>query len=125
MILADTSVWIDHFRISDASLQKVLDQNQVVMHPWIVGELACGNLHDRMGTLRALRELPEIVVATSEEVLQFIERYEVTVKGIGYIDVNLLISAVFDSHEFWTNDLRLFRVAQSLGVPARMPSRRN
>ncbi len=125
MILADTSVWIDHFRSADPRLTEMLYQNLVTMHPWVVGELACGNLRDRKKTLSFLRELPSASVVSGDEVLELIERHKLMGKGIGLIDTQLIASAAIDSHELWTNDLRQLRIAQSLGIVAKTPLRRH
>lgn len=120
MILADTSVWIDHFRFSDPALILMLHQASVAMHPWIVGELACGNLKNRNTTLIDLQELPEAAIASQGEVLAFIEKHKLMGQGIGYMDVNLLVSAALDSLELWTNDRRLYRLARTVGVQAKL-----
>jgi predicted nucleic acid-binding protein len=90
------------------------------MHPWIVGELACGNLKNRNTTLIDLQELPEAAIASQGEVLAFIEKHKLMGQGIGYMDVNLLVSAALDSLELWTNDRRLYRLARTVGVQAKL-----
>ncbi len=115
MILVDTSVWIDHFRKGDARLVDLLERGVVVMHAFVVGELACGNLADRASTLELLQQLPTAVVAESDEVLGYIDRHKLHGKGIGYVDVHLLASAVLGGTALWTRDKRLCEVAGSLG----------
>ena len=93
MILVDTSVWIDHFRKGDSSLISLLESNQVLMHPFISGELALGNLQNRITILRMLRDLPTAKVADDGEVRLFIERHQLMGSGIGYVDAHLLAAA--------------------------------
>lgn len=116
MILVDTSVWIDHLRRGDAGLVELLERSAVVMHPFIVGELACGNLQDRESILELLQDLPAATVASPEEVLTFIERHGLHGRGIGYVDVHLLASvALMPDARLWTRDSRLRKNAESLG----------
>ena len=116
MILVDTSVWLDHLRLGDPQLVGLLEQSSVTMHPFVVGEIACGGLHDRMAVLELLQDLPAATVADSDEVLQFIERHLLHGKGIGYVDVHLLASvALTDGAKIWTRDKKLRLVAALLG----------
>ena len=116
MILVDTSVWVDHLRRSEPGLIELLERSAVVMHPFVVGEIACASLRDRSSILELLQDLPAAVVAESAEVLHFIERHALHGKGIGYVDVHLLASAVLTGGaRLWTRDLKLLRVAASLG----------
>lgn len=115
MILVDTSVWVDHLRIGDVRLAELLEDNAVVMHPFIVGEIACGSLADRALTLDLLQHLPMAAVAESAEVLGYIERHRLHGIGIGYVDVHLLASAALDGTKLWTRDKRLLAVARELG----------
>jgi predicted nucleic acid-binding protein len=95
MILVDTSIWVDHFRSKgDPHLIVLLEQNTVWVHPWIVGEIACGNLAHRATVLRDLQKLPQISVARDSEVLFLIERHRLMGRGIGYIDAHLLTAAL-------------------------------
>lgn len=116
MILVDTSVWIDHFRSTNSHLAELLESNLVSVHPWIVGELACGNLADRANVLSLLKTMPQTSVASEDEVLFFIERHLLAGKGIGYIDAHLLAAATLGSARFWTRDKRLLAVAEGLGL---------
>ena len=117
MILVDTSVWVDHLRSADAELADALERGAVVMHPFVVGELACGNLNDRAAILELLRDLPPALTADSDEVLGFIERHRLHGKGIGYVDAHLLASiALTDDSKLWTGDKRLRAVAQGLAM---------
>ena len=117
MILIDTPVWINHWRSGVPQLLDLLDGEQVLMHPMVVGELACGNLRDRIQVLESLSDLPEVTVAFAEEVLVFIERHQLMGRGIGYVDVNLLAStALHRSARLWTVDGRLRDAAVELGL---------
>lgn len=116
MILADTSVWIDHLRGGDEKLASLLHDGLVLIHPFVVGELACGNLRDRESVLGLLQALPRATVATDTEVLFFIERHALMGRGIGYIDAHLLASASLSrTARLWTRDTRLGRVAAEMG----------
>jgi len=120
LILVDTSVWVDHLRRGDAQLVNLLERANVAMHPFVVGEIACGSLRDRSSILELLQDLPAAVVAESEEVLGFIERHVLHGNGIGYVDVHLLASvALTEGAKLWTRDKSLRRVAQALGCAFR------
>ncbi len=116
MILADTSVWIQHFRAGDKRLTEALDAGSVCVHPFVIGEIACGNLRNRAEVLDLLGRLPMVAVATDEEALAFLERRRLMGRGIGFIDVHLLASVVLDGSTVWTNDRRLAVVAAELSV---------
>ena len=116
MILVDTSVWVDHLRRGDAQLVDLLERARVVMHPFVVGEMACGSLSNRSSILELLQDLPAAAVADGEEVLGFIESHALHGKGIGYVDVHLLASvALTEGAKFWTRDKSLRTVATALG----------
>jgi predicted nucleic acid-binding protein len=120
LILVDTSVWVDHLRRSDAQLAALLERGAVLMHPFVVGEIACGSLADRSSILELLQDLPTAVVAESEEVLGFIERHGLHGKDIGYVDVHLLASvALTDGTRLWTRDRRLRAATDALGFAHR------
>jgi len=115
MILVDTSVWIDHLRAGDEHLIDLLDSSQVLAHPFIIGELACGNLRNRDEVLRLLSDLPQAPLASHEEVLYFIESKKLMGLGVGYIDTHLLAStALADTALIWTRDQRLQKTARKL-----------
>ena len=115
MILVDTSVWVDHLRSGDAQLVDLLERASVIMHPFVVGEIACGSLRDRLSILELLQDLPAAAVADSAEVLGFIERHVLHGKGIGYVDVHLLASvALTEGAKLWTRDKSLRAVAVAL-----------
>ena len=121
MILADTSVWADHLHTADARLDELLVDGQVLMHPFILGEIALGFLHRRQTVLSALQQIPSMHVADPEEVLHLIERHTLPGAGIGYVDTHLLASTLTTPKcQLWTRDKRLARVATALNVAARM-----
>jgi predicted nucleic acid-binding protein len=116
VILADTSVWVDHLRASDKALAALLDAGMVLVHPFVIGELALGNLRQRDIVLSTLADLPHARVATDAEVLHFIARHALFGRGIGYIDAHLLAAAQLTAGtELWTHDKRLHSVAAQLG----------
>jgi predicted nucleic acid-binding protein len=118
MILVDTSVWIDHLRTGDQALADELQRSNVLMHPFVLGELACGNLTRKRGeVLRLLAELPAAPAVTDEEALGFIERHALMGRGIGYIDVHLLAAAALAGDaQLWTRDKRLAAIAIELDL---------
>jgi predicted nucleic acid-binding protein len=116
MILVDTSVWVEHFRHGKAGLEAPLSDGQVVCHPFVIGELACGNLKNRPRILSLLATLPMAHLAEHEEVMHFIERYRLMGKGLGYIDMHLLASAMLTNIPLWTLDKRLNGVSAVLGA---------
>ena len=117
MILVDTSIWIDHLRAGDADLVELLNDGRALIHPFVIGELACGNLKNRTQVLSLLRELPSAPIASDEEVLYFIENNALMGKGIGYIDAHLLAAtALVGDGRIWSRDKRLAILAGSLGL---------
>jgi len=119
MILADTSVWIDHLRAGDARLAARLRAGEILGHPHVVGELALGNLARRDEILRELRRLPPAVTASDDEILGFIDRHALYGQGIGYIDAQLLASVrLTPAARLWTRDRRLAAVAERMGMAA-------
>jgi predicted nucleic acid-binding protein len=115
MILVDTSVWVDHLRDGAPALAAALEQGSVLMHPFVLGELACGNLKNRGEVLRLLGDLPAAPLATDPEALDYIERCALMGRGIGYVDVHLLASAALaGAARLWTRDKRLAAVAADL-----------
>jgi predicted nucleic acid-binding protein len=116
MVLVDTSVWVSHLRHGNEELQKLLYEGEVVCHPFIVGELACGNLKNRHEILTYLQSLPMTILAEDEEVLKFIENNQLMGKGLGYIDAHLIASAVLTSAPLWTLDKTLDKFAEKLGI---------
>jgi predicted nucleic acid-binding protein len=118
VILVDTSVWVRHLREGDAGLATALERAEVWTHPWVVGELACGRLADRATVLGLLRALPAAPVASVDEALALIERRALMGRGIGWVDAQLLASALLAGIPIWTLDRRLAAVAGELGVAA-------
>lgn len=116
MILVDTSVWVDHLRSGNHRLSAELEAGRVCVHPFVIGELACGRLRNREEVLDLLGRLPAVPVATQPEALAFIERHALAGRGIGFIDVHLLAStALAVPAALWTRDRRLAEVARDLG----------
>lgn len=117
MILVDTSVWIDHLRAGDRALVHLLETGSVLAHPFVIGELALGNLRSRDVVLGALRDLPQAIVASDREVLQFIDHNALFGHGIGYVDAHLLAAArMMPETALWTRDRRLRAAAEGLGL---------
>ena len=116
MILVDTSVWVEHFRNGNIGLDTLLEEGQVVFHPFIVGELACGNIKNRSRILSLLGTLPIAHTAEHEEVVHVIEKYRLMGKGLGYMDVHLLASAMLTHIPLWTLDKKLNSVSTMLGT---------
>lgn len=120
MVLVDTSVWIHHFRRGDSRLQSLLEEGLVLSHPFVIGELACGNLKNRREILTDLLELPESEVSDFDEVLALVDSEGLYGKGIGWIDAHLLASARLSGSELWTLDRPLATAAKRLGIAARL-----
>ncbi len=120
MILVDTSVWVDHLRAGDKMLAGLLEAGRVLAHPFVIGELALGNLRQRELVLTTLQDLPRAGVATDHEVLRFISQHALFGLGIGYVDAHLLAAVrLTAAAALWTRDKRLRGVAERLGVAAR------
>ncbi len=123
MLLADTSVWIGHFRGQEPEFRPILAEGQVLMHPFVLGELACGNLRQRQNVLAYLSLLPSAVPAQQDEVLRLIEVWKLYGRGIGWMDAHLIASALLSRCVLWTLDDRLEIAARDTGVVTRGPSR--
>jgi predicted nucleic acid-binding protein len=122
MILADTTIWVSHFRAPNDKLRELLENEQIAMHPFIVAELALGSLKHRAIQLKALDDLPEVRVARLDEVRSMIEAHALYCRGIGLIDAHLIASCLIDPPTLlWTNDRRLSEIAEELGVGAVLP----
>lgn len=128
MILVDSSVWIDHFRNGDRALVRLLNTGQVLAHPFVIGELALGNLRLRDQVLGLLQDLPFASVATEGEVLAFIDRQALFANGalfgigIGYVDAHLLAAARLTPDTLiWTRDKRLQAAADRMSLAAKWP----
>ena len=116
MVLVDTSVWVAHLLEGNTGLEILLSDGDVICHPLIIGELACGNLKNRSEILSLLESLPMATQVEHDEVMQFIENYHLMEKGLGYIDMHLLASALLSKISLWTFDKKLNRVALKLGL---------
>ena len=123
MVLVDTSVWISHFRETHAGLVELLNNGEVVCHPFIIGEVACGNLKNRTSIILLLESLPAALVVEHEEILSFIETRNVMGKGLGYVDVHLLAAALLTGVPLWTLDKKLDKVAGELQCRYRQKTR--
>ena len=116
MVLVDTSIWIDHLRSGNAKLSALLNDGEVAIHPFIIGELACGNLKNRKEIISLLHTLPHIAKADDDEVLFFIEKHKLMGRGIGLIDIHLLASCKLGKARLLTKDKRLRDAAERLGL---------
>lgn len=125
MILADTSIWVDHLgRRFDPVLVTALEADRILMHPFIVGEIALGHLRNRQSLLAVLTKLPAAAVADDEEVLHLINSLDLFGRGLGYVDVHLLAAVrLTPGSALWTRDRRLHRVAESLALAAEIRSK--
>lgn len=115
MVLVDTSVWIEHLRHGCRGLEFLLDEGDVLCHPFIMGELACGRLSRRAEILALLRSLPQTAVAGQPEFLSFLDAHQLIGTGLGFVDVHLLASACLEQAHLWTLDRALRRTAERLG----------
>lgn len=119
MILVDTSIWVDHLRDNDGALQRLLHVGQVLGHPWVIGEIALGQLRQRHEVIALLNGLPTASVATTHEMLALIDRRELMGRGIGYVDLQLLAATQLTADAtLWTRDKRLAASAARLGLAA-------
>lgn len=117
MILADTSIWVDHLRGQSPQMQKLLSAGQIAMHPFIVAELALGSLRNRQQTLSDMEALLQVTVAQLAEVRHMIEAHSLYSRGIGLTDAHLIASCLLTpGTQLWTRDAAMEKVAQALGV---------
>lgn len=114
MVLVDTSVWVSHFRKAHAGLADLLNNGEVACHPFIIGELACGNMKNRTTILTLLEALPMAVAVEHHEAMTFIENHALMGKGLGYIDVHLLASCILTELPIWTLDKKRELLADTL-----------
>ncbi len=122
MILADTSVWIEHFRSGNQELQRRLSQGQIVIHPFVIAELALGSLKERSRTLGLLDLLPHVRVAQLNEIRTLIEARHLYALGIGLTDAHLIASVLINPPtRLWTKDKQLRKAAEALGIHVRVP----
>ena len=116
MILADTSVWVSHLQRRNAELAALLVDEQVLCHPFVVGELACGRLRNRREILALLHALPQAHMVEHDEALEFIEVHRLMGTGVGWVDLHLLAAAVLSRAKMWTFDQRLMKAARRVGA---------
>ena len=114
MILADTSIWVDHLRYGSDKLSALLEDGRVVCHPYVIGELACGNLRNRSEILSLLTTLPTTILADHAEALQLVSDRRLHGRGLGWIDVHLLASSLLTRCTLWTKDRALANAARAL-----------
>ena len=116
MVLVDTSVWIDHFKNANDQLIELLNAGQVFCHPFIIGELACGNIKNRKVIITSLQTLPQTIPIDHKEILIFIEKNQIMGKGLGYIDIALLASSLVTDIPLWTLDNKLNDLAKTFKI---------
>jgi predicted nucleic acid-binding protein len=122
VILADTSIWIDHFRHVDAELRRIIEDDQLLCHPIVIGELALGSIRDRSNVMVFLAAQRGAVVATHDEVMMMIDQHGIFSMGIGYTDAHLLASVLLDQRAaLWTRDKRLRAAAEKAGASLHIP----
>ena len=116
MVLVDTSIWISHFRENNSHLKKLLIDESVACHPFIIAELACGNIQRRKEIISLLQALPQTLVAEHDEILAFIEHKRLMGVGIGLVDVHLLASSLLTNMPLWTADRKLRTTASKFNI---------
>jgi predicted nucleic acid-binding protein len=116
MVLIDTSVWIDHFNRSDSRLLHLLNDYEVVTHPYILGELVCGNFRNRTEIFELLSNLPSVTTISMEEYFVFIEKNKLYGLGLGFVDIHLLASTLIAQCSLYTKDKALLSIADSFGI---------
>ena len=116
MVLVDTSIWVSHLRGGDTHLQELLVDGQVLCHPLVIGELACGRLNNRKEIISLLQTLPKAITVELEEILYFVERQRLMGLGMGFVDIHLLASALLTKALLWTADESLRSAAARLKV---------
>ncbi|MFZ5616330.1 MAG: type II toxin-antitoxin system VapC family toxin [Pseudomonadota bacterium] len=114
MLIVDTSVFVDFLRRGDETVSRALESGLVLSHPFVTGEIALGHLKNRSEIISLLTALPRAVVASDDEILSFIERFELHGRGIGYVDTHLLASARLSGAALWTRDRKLLTIATDL-----------
>ena len=114
----DTSVWVDHLRRGNARLEALLGDGLVLVHPFVVGELALGRLKRRAEVLDLLGEMPRAEAASHDEALEFVDRHDLVGSGVGWVDVHLLVSAALTGASLWTLDRQLATAAARLALLA-------
>ncbi len=117
MTLVDSSVWVNHLRRGDDELRALLEGGEVLCHPFIIGELACGSIVKRTEVLDLLRALPQATIAEHDEVMHFLHEKQLYGRGLGWMDLHLLASASLSKAKLWTTDRPLKRAAEELWNP--------
>lgn len=113
-ILADTSVWITHFKKELPEFIDILNAGKVILHPFIIGELACGGLQKKQDIFKLIESMPQTVCLEHEEIMSLIEAHEFSNQGIGYVDVHLIGSCLLSDNLLWTYDKALKKVAKKM-----------
>jgi predicted nucleic acid-binding protein len=122
VILADTSIWVDHLRNRNPEMEKYLSRGQILMHPFIVAEISLGSLRNRKNTLDAMASLLEVTVAALSEVRHMIEAHTLYSQGIGLTDAHLIASCLITpGTQLWTRDVAMKKVAAALGILVDLP----
>ena len=117
MILADTSIWIDHLRGGDAVMTEQLERGSIAMHPVVLGEIALGSLKSRAELLQLLEAMPRTLVASDAEVMHMLDERALFERGLGWVDVHLLAATLLTPGlRLWTRDRRLHAVAEEIGL---------
>lgn len=116
MILVDTSIWVEHLRLGNVHLKSALEEGEVACHPFIIGELACGNMKNRKEVISLLRALPAAKVATHDEIIHFIEANHLMGIGLGFVDVHLLASSLLSNVRLWSSDKNLIAASTKLSI---------
>jgi len=116
MVLVDTSIWVSHLRTGNTHLKSLLQNGEVVCHPFIIGELACGNITNRNEIIALLQELPTVKTAHHDEILRFIEAHHLMGIGLGLIDVHLVASSLLSKVPLWTADKHLGSASARLSI---------
>ena len=124
MVLVDTSVWVHHLSRGHARLEELLNEGEVLCHPFVIGELACGGLRHRREILGLLDALPQAKVADQAELLHLLEHHRLHGRGLGWVDIHLLGSGLLSHCALWTADKALHEAARSLGIAAHVAGAR-
>jgi predicted nucleic acid-binding protein len=124
MVLVDTSIWVHHLRRGDVRLAELLSGGEVLCHPFVIGELACGQIRDRRQILGLLAALPQARVADHQELLHVVDQHRLHGRGLGWIDIHLLGSGLLSSCNVWTSDRALREAARALGIAANVEQAR-
>jgi predicted nucleic acid-binding protein len=116
MVLVDTSVWVSHLRHGNPKLQEMLQEGKVVSHPFIIGELTCGNISNRVEIISLMQSLPMLDIVEHEELLLFIEHNKMMGTGLGFVDVHLMAAAILAGIPLWTQDKSLKQACSRLSI---------